>query len=97
MPLSVHDEFRKPPMRSRSTKSRGSGLAYSSTRLSINEIGVSVRAEYSHQKMPLNPANSGCFRTSWWRVSSTWAKSSPAFSIWCLTSRPSSGLERLYS
>ncbi len=23
--------------------------------------------------------------------------SSPAFSIWCLTSRPSSGLERLYS
>ena len=68
MPLSVHDEFRKPPMRSRSTKSRGSGLAYSSTRLSINEIGVSVRAEYSHQKMPLNPANSGCFRTSWWRV-----------------------------
>ena len=44
MPLSVHDEFRKPPMRSRSTKSRGSGLAYSSTRLSINEIGVCVRA-----------------------------------------------------
>ena len=61
MPLSVHDEFRKPPMRSRSTKSSASGLAYSSTRLSINEIGVSVRAEYSHQKMPLNPANSGCF------------------------------------
>ena len=40
MPLSVHDEFRKPPMRSRSTKSSASGLAYSSTRLSINEIGV---------------------------------------------------------
>ena len=44
MPLSVHDEFRKPPMRSRSTKSSASGLAYSSTLLSINEIGVSVRA-----------------------------------------------------
>ena len=26
MPLSVHDEFRKPPMRSRSTKSSASGL-----------------------------------------------------------------------
>ena len=45
MPLSVHDEFRKPPMRSRSTKSSASGLVCYHPLLLFNGHGDCLAAK----------------------------------------------------